>query len=187
MDEEPSQEALVFYELASSTPGTSVRINILDQKDGRWISTYDAVVPASEVEKVSLIAVDRRKYLVIGFNQLGSPNKIILIYSYEDGRLEKKFQTTCSNYEVMDLDGDKQTELVTISAEDGEADHQLWVFGPAEQYSTGSGGDPLQQYSPREAAGRPERPLFGRHPGREHPDDRNSGDKRAGPSGEPDV
>ncbi len=120
MDEEPSQEALVFYELASSTPGTSVRINILDQKDGRWISTYDAVVPASEVEKVSLIAVDRRKYLVIGFNQLGSPNKIILIYSYEDGRLEKKFQTTCSNYEVMDLDGDKQTELVTISAEDGE-------------------------------------------------------------------
>ena len=53
IDDEPTDEAIVFYERNGITADEiSLRINILDQRDGKWTSVYDSPANGTEVEKV---------------------------------------------------------------------------------------------------------------------------------------
>lgn len=124
LDDEPSQEALVFYELTGSAAGTmSLRINVLDQQNGKWVSMQDigAGAGTSEVEKVSFVTVEQKIYVIIGFNLASTTEKSVAMYSYENGTLNEKFRTNCSNYEVIDLNNDGSSEIVTLTQKKNEA------------------------------------------------------------------
>lgn len=124
LDDEPSQEAIVFYELTGNTTGTmSLRINVLDQQNGKWVSTQDigAGVGATEVEKIALATVEQKVYLIAGFNLSSATDKVVVMYSYENGILNEKFRTNCSNYAVLDLNDDGQSEIVTLTPKKSEA------------------------------------------------------------------
>ncbi|MEG0693459.1 MAG: hypothetical protein RR444_10315, partial [Oscillospiraceae bacterium] len=115
IDNEPTQEALVFYENTSNSSATMpLRVSVLDQQDGKWVSKYEVAVSANEVEKVSIVSQNEQTYVIIGFNLLSKSEKVIMMYTYEDGILNEQFTTNCSNYEVFDIDNDKSSEIITF-------------------------------------------------------------------------
>ncbi|MFZ2538699.1 MAG: hypothetical protein WAX04_07340 [Oscillospiraceae bacterium] len=123
IDNEPTQEALVFYENTANPSVTMpLRISVLDQEDGKWISKYEVAVKANEVEKVSFITKNKQTSVVIGFNLLSKAEKMIVMYTYKDGMLSEQFTTNCSNYEVLDIDDDKSSEIITFIQKIGEGE-----------------------------------------------------------------
>ena len=52
LDNEPTDEAIVFYEMPNVSDGSSLRLNFLDKRDGKWVSVYDLAASGSEVESV---------------------------------------------------------------------------------------------------------------------------------------
>lgn len=120
-DDEPSDEALVFYKEDSAT-ATTMKINVLDQVDGKWRSCWvTPEIEAVEVEKVSFVKRDEGFYIVVGF--LLSTNSVntkeMKIYQYSNGQMNAVFSENCSSYEICDLDNDNQEDLVTIVGNTG--------------------------------------------------------------------
>ena len=90
IDEEQTQEAIVFYENTDTVNVTmNLRINVLDQTKDGWVSVYDAGVSAADVDKVNFIQSNGSTFLVIGFNLSGNTEKLVVVYRYQDGRLEE--------------------------------------------------------------------------------------------------
>ena len=115
-DDEPSDEALVFYKEASPA-ATTMKINVLDQVDGKWRSCWvTPEIEAVEVERVSFVKKEESFYIVIGF--LLSTNSVntkeMKIYQYQNSRMNAVFSEQCSSYEVCDLDDDGVQDLITI-------------------------------------------------------------------------
>ncbi len=116
IDEESTQEAIVFYEAADTVNATmTLRINVLDQNDGAWVSVYDAGVSAQDVDKVNFVQSNGNTFLVVGFNLAGDSGKFVVVYRYQDGRLEETAQRlTCLEYVSCNLNEDEYTEIFTI-------------------------------------------------------------------------
>lgn len=94
----------------------NLRINVLDQTKDGWVSVYDAGVSAADVDKVNFIQSNGSTFLVIGFNLSGNTEKLVVVYRYQDGRLEETAQRiTCLDYVACNLNKDSYTELFVIS------------------------------------------------------------------------
>lgn len=120
IDGDGLEDALVFYQdqsQATSTTG-SVRMNFLVQRDGNWVSTHDiSLQNATEVEKMQLFEEEGVTYLVVGFNQSSSSEKLLKVYVYsQENGPEERLSENCSNFTVTDLDGDGVSDLFMISA-----------------------------------------------------------------------
>lgn len=125
LDGESTAETVVFYEVANSATATiPIRINVLDQQqNGEWISVSDVatVAGASEVEKVSFVSIQQQVYMVAGFNLATTAEKAVVIYCFEEGMLKEKYSAKCANFEVLDLNGDRNPELLLITSQQDES------------------------------------------------------------------
>lgn len=139
IDQEPSQEALVFYREASTVTGTinAIKINVLDQiidKDGksRWVSRLISnEINANSIDKVSIVEEDNRYYIIIGFNLINADangnSKELKVFSYEETteqgfQLVNKTNVSCMGYQVYDMNADGKDEIIAIvSSVQGEA------------------------------------------------------------------
>ena len=114
IDDEDSTEAIVFYKTNAGTG--SVRMNILDQQNGEWVSVWDnTTVNGTEIEKVSFIKTGGRVYLVLGVNVASASDKTLIIYEYAQRVLKQVFTTTCANFAVYDLNDDGNEEIITLT------------------------------------------------------------------------
>lgn len=119
LDDEPSDEAMVFYEKTGFTADeTSLRINILDQKDGRWTSVFDRVADGSEVETVyiSKLGMSDIISIIVGYSMLQG-EKQFDIYTY-DSINYTLVETLTDNYSLInveDVDNDGYNELFTVT------------------------------------------------------------------------
>lgn len=119
IDGDGLEDALVFYRDQSQATSTgSVRMNFLVQRDGNWVSTHDiSLQNATEVEKMQLIHQDGTTYLVVGFNQSSTSEKLLKVYTYsQEQGPQERLSENCSNFTVTDLDGDGIHDLFLISA-----------------------------------------------------------------------
>lgn len=119
IDGEETSEAIVFYK-ENSGSGT-VRMNILDQQDGEWVSVWDnTTVNGSEIEKISFLKRGERVYIVMGVNVTSTTDKTLIIYEYTDEDtdriLRQVFTMTCMNFEVFDLNDDGKEEIIALSS-----------------------------------------------------------------------
>lgn len=123
IDEEDSKEAIVFYRDNSGISGSSaIKINILDQVDGKWVSvTERPVKDATEVQKVSFVKVESLTYIVIGFNITGTDNiRMVKVFQYDNQQnhteklKEIDFSKNCAEYEVYDINDDGIQELILL-------------------------------------------------------------------------
>lgn len=125
LDSESTQETIVFYEVANSATATMpIRINVLDQQNGEWVSVSDVatVSGANEVEKVYFISIQQKVYVAVGFNLSGAATeKALVIYSFEEGMLREKYSAKCTNFEVIDLNDDKEPEVIVIRKDENES------------------------------------------------------------------
>lgn len=124
IDDEPTEEAIVFYEDTTATE-FPMRIVALDQNKGRWEKANQVGENASEVEKVSFISSDEKIYIIIGFTSLSKTEKFVRVYCYQN----KQFQSVgeplrCNSYEVFDMNGEGEDEVITMTMKKSDQEIQ---------------------------------------------------------------
>lgn len=113
IDDEESDEAVIFYEIPSTTTENyTLRVNILDKIDNEWTPVYNLGVEAVGVDKFSVVATQTDTYLVVGFTTIGTAKSIIKIYSFENKQLVEQFSQSCSTHEIIDINSDGADELI---------------------------------------------------------------------------
>jgi len=119
IDDDEGNEAIVFYEKTGFTPDeNTLRINVLDQVDGKWRSICDTSAEGSEIEKVAIskLGTNERTNIIIGTSILNRLEKNVTIYDYdfENGTIEVNFSHSYNYMDILDLDGDDANELFLL-------------------------------------------------------------------------
>lgn len=119
IDGDGGSEAVVFYEKNSLTvEENTLRINILDQFDGKWRSVCDTPADGAEIEKVmiSRLGSNERINVIIGSSLINRSEKNVSVYNYSDGTIEQTFSSAYSFIDVTDLDKDEENELLLLTS-----------------------------------------------------------------------
>lgn len=117
IDDEPSDEALVFYESQSVQSGeSSLRLKLLDKSDGGWNAVFDLACVGSEVDSVSFAALGSSTDIdiIVRYTMLNQIEKAFSVLNYVDGALVELYSSAYSCLEVMDLNGDGLDELLAV-------------------------------------------------------------------------
>lgn len=120
LDSDGTNEAVVFYERNGlGVDERTLRINVLDQDDGRWRSVCDTAAAGSEIEKVmiSQLGTNERVNLIIGSSLINRSEKNVTVYSYdsEAGEIIPDFSKSYSFIDITDLDGDGTNDFLVLS------------------------------------------------------------------------
>lgn len=120
-DDEPTEEAMVFYEKTGITADeTSLRINILDQENGNWKSVFDRSADGNEIETVMVSKLGESDdiSIIVGYSMLQG-EKQLDIYTYSrngsESILTENLSDTYSLMSVEDLDNDGYNELFLVT------------------------------------------------------------------------
>lgn len=119
IDGDGGNEAIVFYEKTQiAAEENTLRINVLDQENGKWRSVCDTAAEGAEIEKViiSRLGTNDRVNIIIGSSLITRSEKNASVYTYDaaDGTIERTFSETCSFIDVTDLDGDENNEFLLL-------------------------------------------------------------------------
>ena len=117
IDDEPGDEALVFYESQSVQSGESaLRMKVLDQYDGEWQAVYDLACVGSEVDGISFAKLGDGKCteVIVCCSMLNQTEKTLSVLNYSSGIITELYSGSYACMEVMDLNSDGQDELVTV-------------------------------------------------------------------------
>ena len=116
LDDEPGEEALVFYSY-NSGGDNGIRMNLLDKNEnGEWYSVKELAGAGAEVDRVviSSFTGSKRQNVLVGYQSLTSADRTLEIYSYSDGDLKRIGLDTYSLLEALDINSDGFDEVVTI-------------------------------------------------------------------------
>lgn len=118
IDDEPSEEAIVFYERSGTAVSDgSLRINVLDKIDGKWQSIYDMAGAGTDVEKVMVTKLGKSDTtsVIVGYGLISENDKALKVYNYTDNVLASSYTDTYSLMDVVDADSDGTYELFIAS------------------------------------------------------------------------
>ncbi len=116
VDDEETDEAMVFYNAKGSSGDTSLRINFLDRKDGKWVSVYDIAALGSEVESVKLDNLgDGAKSIIITYSALGSSSRAVSVLKFTDGTPAEAYRGNYSYLDFTDVNGDGGKEMLVVA------------------------------------------------------------------------
>lgn len=107
LDGDGGDEALAFY----SVDDESTRINILKQKEDKWVSIYEAAGAYGDAASVRFAETgpgDRT--LIVKWEQEVS------VYRFADSRLETVYSAFCDGIEMADLSGDGYEDIILINS-----------------------------------------------------------------------
>lgn len=117
LDDEPGNEAVVFYQKTNALEESSrVRMNILDQQDGAWQSVYDYAGGGTEVDQVMLGEMGDLpgKVLAVGYSSQGQIDKNLRMYCYTGREIIPLYADVYALAELMDINDDGFNELVVV-------------------------------------------------------------------------
>lgn len=115
LDDDPSDEALVFYEYTGAE-NEGIRINLLDTDEkGEWHSVKEVAGAGTEIERVVISEMGNSGDLdiLVGFQNMTGENTLE-IYSYSDGDFKRLGSDNYSLLEPIDINSDGKDELITI-------------------------------------------------------------------------
>lgn len=118
LDDEPTDEALVFYETVTSTGISSLRVNFLDQdENANWRSVYDLPATGTDIEKVTFkrLGDEDTMNIIIGYSMLNSSDKVISVLQYKDGTAEEVYTNSFTVMDLLDINANGNLELLLIS------------------------------------------------------------------------
>ncbi len=115
IDDETTDEALVFYQKASSSDGENItRVNVLDKIDGKWTSVYDFKGEGTGVEKALISSVgDGEKIIIIGYEGINA--KQICIYKYQDNVMQTLFSLPYTYFDLIDFENTDTNTLFLVA------------------------------------------------------------------------
>lgn len=117
IDDEPDEEAIVFYEYKDNVKDNGMRINVLDTDEhGKWHSVKELHGAGTDIDKVMISAFgnSRSKSVVVGYQNPATDDKTLEIYSYSGSDFVKVGTDTYSVLEMMDINADGSSDLVVV-------------------------------------------------------------------------
>lgn len=117
IDDEPDNEAIVFYEYKEGSKDNGMRINVLDtDDDGDWHSVKELHGAGTDIDKVMISSFgwSSEKKVLVGYQNPATDDKTLEIYRYSGGKFEKAGTDTYSILEMMDINADGMNELVAV-------------------------------------------------------------------------
>lgn len=122
IDDEPTNEAIVFYEASNVTDeGSSLRLNFLDRQDGNWVSVYDFAAMGSEVEKVQFADLGNSKTsIIITYSLQNSSDKGTSVFSYENNMPSEVYKSRHVYMNLIDINEDGAEEMFMINSDSAD-------------------------------------------------------------------
>lgn len=120
IDDEPTDEAIVFYEKTGiSNSDGRLRVAVLDKKDDKWTAVYDMSGMGSDVERVRIeyLGAQKEPTVLIGYSFAGNMGKVVTGYKYLDGQFLETLHFSYLNLEITDLDNNGENEISLLTAE----------------------------------------------------------------------
>ena len=125
IDDEPTEEALCFYmPVIQSNFSSELRVNVLDRdENGNWYSACDIAGGGSAVDRVEFgnFGPDGSYGIVIGYDRGFSEEKLLNVYTYEDGMLQSNASYEYEIFSLLPLPGlpgSDESRLVFLDKED---------------------------------------------------------------------
>lgn len=110
IDDEPTEEAIVFYQHTTvDKDGGTVYVNILDQDtSGQWRSVVDFKGLGAEVDRIFITPLEKGKTpsIIIGYQAISSALNTFQVYSYDEECLDTVYNDNYTFLTVMDLNND---------------------------------------------------------------------------------
>lgn len=116
LDGDPEEEAVVFYQL--NTGDSSIRISVLDQQpDGSWALAYTTIGGGEDVLAVRFAPILNREQddMILSWSQQGKGSPSVVVYSYENGRLDDVYSGTGDSIYLVDSNEDGYHEMVLLN------------------------------------------------------------------------
>lgn len=120
LDNEPDDEAMVFYENSSVQSGeSSLRLKFLDKHDGKWEAVYDMACAGSEIYSVSFTTLGGTGFvdIIIRYTLLNQTEKVFSVLKYDSVKPEQLYTSSYSCLEVYDMNDDGLNELLAVSTD----------------------------------------------------------------------
>ena len=115
LDDEATDEAIVFYEIPNMSDGSSLRLNFLDKKNGKWVSVYDFAASGSEVENVRFEDFGLgRTSIVVNYLMQNTSDKYTSVMTYSDGSPTELLNVRNIYSDIFDVNGDGTRDLFAI-------------------------------------------------------------------------
>ncbi len=135
IDEEPGDEALVFYESKNTAAGeSSLRLKIFDKINDKYEAVYDLACAGSEVESISFerLGQNSEVNIVVRYTLLNQSEKAFSVYSYEDRTPIELYSSTYVCLDVFDINNDGADELITVSYDKALQNSTAMMFTDGE-------------------------------------------------------
>lgn len=150
IDDEPTDEAIVFYEQnktdTAKEPGAqdgnavgNLRVSFLDKdENGDWNATYELPAAGIEVESVafSKLGSDKEK-LLISYSVLGSSDKIMSVIDYENGVATQLGTVGYSSYIMLDNLTESGEYLACFNRDGAKKSANMTVYGCSDGKTLG--------------------------------------------------
>ncbi len=120
IDEEKTEEAIVFYEKTGITDGDGrLHMAILDKKDDKWTAVFDSAGMGTDVERVRIEKLGNEKLptVLVGYSFTGNMGKVLTAYNYSKGTLTERLHESYMNLEITDLDNNGENEISLITGD----------------------------------------------------------------------
>ncbi len=114
-DDEPTEEALVFYEY-SSAENDGIRVNLLDKNaDGDWYSVKELAGAGTEIDQVIISPMGHagEMDILVGYQNPAGENNLE-IYTYSSDGFVRIGTDSYSLLEAIDINSDGSDELITV-------------------------------------------------------------------------
>lgn len=124
IDNEPGDEALVFYESQSVQSGeSSLRLKVLDKNNGDWNAVYDLACVGTEVDSISFAKLGESEAvnIIVRYSMLNQTEKSFSVINYADGIPVELLVSSYSCLEVFDLNSDGLDELFAVVTDKANA------------------------------------------------------------------
>ena len=124
IDDEPDNEALVFYQYTSMIDGSEgIRLNLLDTDgEGNWYSVKELAGAGTDVDRVMISneGASSAANIVVGYQNIGTADKSLEIYRYKDGSFDRIGSDSYTILESADIDGDGYKNFITVKSSTDE-------------------------------------------------------------------
>lgn len=139
IDDEETEEAIVFYEASNvSDGGSSLRLNFLDKEDGKWVSVYDFAALGSEVERVQFANLGNDETsIIITYTIQNSSDNATSVLKYENGVPTEVYKSRHVYMSLIDINDDGAEEMFLINSDRTSGNAAAYLLGWADgQFST---------------------------------------------------
>ncbi len=131
IDDEPTDEAIVFYEASNVTDGgSSLRLNFLDMQDGQWVSVYDFAALGNEIQRVRFSDLGNSKTsVIVTYAVQNSSDMATSIFKYEDNTPTEVYKNRHAYMQLMDINEDGTDEVFLININRTESVANAYLLG----------------------------------------------------------